>query len=203
MNCALILPAAGLSSRMRGGDKLLEEVCGMPCLRAMALRGLKAGLSVIVTLPASDHPRALALAETPVRRVTVRDASEGMAASLRAGIAALPEGTEAALILPPDMPDIQSEDLGALVTAAEAQPEALILQASTEDGTPGHPILFRKALFAEFADLTGDTGARSILQAHADQRRLVALPGDRARLDLDTPEAWAEWRAGQASAPLT
>lgn len=194
VTCALILPAAGRSSRMRGADKLLEDVGGMPCLRAMALRGLSAGLSVIVTLPGADHPRAQALAETPVRRVLVPDAAEGMAASLRAAVAALPVGTDAALVLPPDMPDITSADLRALVRAAEADPEALIFQATTRDGAPGHPILFRNALFDAFHQLTGDTGARSILQAHKAARRLVALPGDRARLDLDTPEAWATWR---------
>ncbi|MGY3437036.1 MULTISPECIES: nucleotidyltransferase family protein [unclassified Marinovum] len=199
MHCALILPAAGLSSRMRGGDKLLEMVGGVPCIRAMALRGLAAGLSVIVPLPSDSHPRALALAETPVLRLPVPDAGDGMAHSLRRGIAALPDSIDAALILPPDMPDIQTEDLRRLIGAAKAAPEALIVQATTKDGTPGHPILFRRAVFTEFAALTGDTGARDILRAHAGARKLVPLPGQRARLDLDTPEDWAAWRAGQAA----
>ncbi|WP_323768610.1 nucleotidyltransferase family protein [Marinovum sp.] len=201
MRPVLILPAAGRSSRMRGADKLLEEVDGQPCLRTMALRGLAAGLSVLVTLPGPDHPRALALAETPVQRVVVPGAAEGMAASLRAAVASLPEGTEAALILPPDMPDIRSADLLSLIAAGDARPEALIVQATTEDGTPGHPILFRRALFEAFRHLSGDTGARAILQAHRDRLRLVALPGTRARLDLDTPEAWAAWRASRETEP--
>lgn len=204
MSLALILPAAGRSSRMRGADKLLQEVGGAPCLRRMAQRGLTAGLSVLVTLPDPAHSRVAVLAGLPVRMVFVPDAAEGMAASLRAAIAALPEEITAALILPPDMPDIRSADLQQMRRAAEAQPEALILQASTDEGTPGHPILFRRPLFEAFRHLTGDTGARSILQAHRAQRRLVTLPGSRARLDLDTPEAWAAWRlatGGTAPAP--
>lgn len=199
MNCTLILPAAGKSSRMRGADKLLEEVAGQPCLRTMALRGLKAGLAVVVTLPGSDHPRAAALAEVPVRRLPVKDADLGMAHSLRAAIAALPVTCEAALILPPDMPGILSEDLTGLVAEAQANPQALVMQAATEDGTPGHPVLFRRALFADFANLTGDQGAREIIADHAKSRLLVPLKGNRARLDLDTPEDWAAWRAGQAA----
>lgn len=199
MNCTLILPAAGQSSRMRGADKLLQEVAGQPCLRAMALRGLRAGLAVLVTLPASDRARAAALAEVPVRRLPVANADLGMSQSLRSAIAALPDTCDAALILPPDMPGILSDDLTTLVSAAEANPQAHILQAATEDGTPGHPVLFRRALFDDFAELTGDQGAREIIAAHATSRLLVPLEGNRARLDLDTPEDWAAWRAGQAA----
>lgn len=199
MQTALILPAAGASSRMRGADKLLEEVAGQPCLRTMVLRGLSAGLSVVVTVPSEDHPRAAALAEVPVRRVPVPEAAEGMSASLKAGIAALAHGTEAAIILPPDMPGITADDLACIREAAAANPDMWIVQATTEDGTPGHPILFRKQVFADFDAIRGDTGARNILSAHASKRLLVPLEGDRARLDLDTPEDWAAWRAGQAA----
>lgn len=199
MRCTVILPAAGKSARMRGTDKLLEQVAGQPCLRAMALRGLKAGFAVIVTLPHADHPRAAALAEVPALRLPVPEAEEGMSASLRRAVAALPETTDAVLIVPPDMPGIRAADMTALCAVAEANPQALIVQATTEDGTPGHPVLFRRALFAEFADLTGDRGAQAIIAAHSQARLLVALEGTRARLDLDTPEDWAAWRAGQAA----
>ena len=199
MKCTLILPAAGKSSRMRGADKLLEPVGGQPCLRAMALRGLKAGMAVLVTLPGADHPRAAALAEVPVRRLPVRNADKGLSESLRTGIAALGPDVEAAMILPPDMPGIQAQDLQALYDAARDNPEALIVQASGQDGTPGHPVLFRRALFSEFATLGGDRGARDIVGAHARSRLLVPLSGGHAGLDLDTPEDWAAWRAGQAA----
>lgn len=195
MQTALILLAAGRATRMRGADKLLEDVGGAPCIRALALRGLAARMPVVVALPAArDHPRAQVLAEMPVLRLPVADADRGMAHSLRAAVAALPEGTEAAVVLPGDMPEVRCEDLLALREAAAARPDRLIIQATTEDGRPGHPVLFRKALFAEFAGLSGDSGARALLERHADKRLLVARPGNRARLDLDTPEAWAAWR---------
>lgn len=195
MRTALILLAAGNSSRMRGADKLLEDVRGLPCLRALALRGLAAGMQVIVPLPSSNHPRAAALAEVPVLPLPVADARDGMAHSLRAGIAAVPEATEAAIVLPGDMPAIQRDDLVALQKAAETHPEAVICQATTENGEEGHPILFRRALFDRFADLSGDRGAKEIVDAHKDRRVLVTRPGNRARLDLDTPEDWEAWRS--------
>ena len=51
--------------------------------------------------------------------------------------------------------------------------------------------------FEPLRGLEGDEGARSILAANADLVRLVRLSSNAARVDLDTPEAWAEWRAGQ------
>ncbi len=53
-----LLPAAGASSRMRGGDKLLEPVDGLPCLATMAKRAISAGFEVLVSLSSEDHPRA-------------------------------------------------------------------------------------------------------------------------------------------------
>lgn len=199
MKTTLILLAAGASARMHGADKLLQDVGGMPCVKAMALRGLAAGMQVIVTLPDRDHPRAVALAETPVLRLPVPEADQGMAQSLRAGIMALSDGTEAAMILPADMPGLAAEDLRAVIDAARTHPEALIVQAATEGGAPGHPVLFRRQLFPEIKALSGDTGARAVIARHSEHRRLVPLPGGRARLDLDTPEDWAVWRAGQTA----
>lgn len=199
MQTALILLAAGKAQRMRGSDKLLEDVAGRPCVKTLALRGLSAGLMVVVALPDRDHPRAQALAEVPVLRLPVPDADQGMAQSLKTAISALPDGTEAAIVLPADMPDILAEDLTALCDAAQAHPDKLILQAATEDGAAGHPVLFRSALFSEFATLSGETGAREIIDRHRLARELVPRPGSRARIDLDTPEEWATWRAAQAA----
>ena len=58
MTIPILLLAAGSASRMRGGDKLLEDVHGAPCLQVMAKRALATGQPVLVTLPSSDHPRA-------------------------------------------------------------------------------------------------------------------------------------------------
>jgi molybdenum cofactor cytidylyltransferase len=56
-------------------------------------------------------------------------------------------------------------------------------------------VLFPADLLPELAALTGDTGAREVLTRHATRVHLVPLKGDRALVDLDTPEDWADWRA--------
>lgn len=177
---------------MRGRDKLLEPVEGQPILQRMAKMALPFG-PVVVTLPALDHPRA-AILPVAARIIVVPDRAEGMAASLRRGVAALPPDHDI-LILPADMPDLTSGDIAAVIAARAAHPDALIWQASGATGTPGHPVLFHADLRGGFATLTGDTGARRIVRDQADRRVLVPLPGDHALTDLDTPEDWAAWHA--------
>ena len=102
----IILLAAGQSSRMRGRDKLQEIVEGEPLLRRQAriARAATRG-AVIVALPPAPHPRYALVADMEVEALPVPDAAEGMNASLRAGFAALPAGTPAAMVLLADLPE--------------------------------------------------------------------------------------------------
>jgi len=191
--CAIVLPAAGASRRMRGGDKLLEQVEGRAVLRVIADRALAASPYVAVTLRPDDAARADVLGAIALTRLPVPDADEGMAASLRAGAQwaiALP--VNALMIALPDMPDITEADMRALIADQASQPDRP-LRASDDTGKAGHPTILPRELFADMLALTGDTGARALLQAN--RPRLHALPGNRALADLDTPEDWAEWRA--------
>ncbi|MBO9401438.1 nucleotidyltransferase family protein [Shimia sp. R9_3] len=193
---SILILAAGSSSRMRGGDKLLEEVEGAPLLRTLALRAMKTGAEVLVALPTDRRQRRDALDGLNVAIVEVSDAHEGMAHSLRGGIAALPEKTSAVMILPADMPELTAEDFQTLTAAHQDDPKA-ILRGATSTDKPGHPVLFPSRFFEDLRKLSGDVGARDILKANHDVVKLIPLPGDHALIDLDTPEQWENWRAAQ------
>ncbi|PTX03738.1 nucleotidyltransferase family protein [Pararhodobacter aggregans] len=191
----LVLLAAGGSTRMRGGDKLLEEVEGLPLIRRQVLAMQAAGLGpVAVTLPPDRPQRVAALEGLDVECLTIGEAAEGMSASLK-GAARWAEGS-ALLLAPADMPELTAEDFRRLAAGYDG---ARPLRATAEDGTPGHPVIFPPALLPLFAGLGGDDGARSILKAHPP--RLIALPGQRAVTDLDTPEDWAAWRGRSGGQP--
>lgn len=191
---AILILAAGRSSRMRGADKLLQEVDGTPVLLVMARRALATGTEVLIAIPSRDHPRAKVIAPLPVGPVGVPDAGLGMSASIRAGIAALPNGTEAVMILPADMPEITGSDLEAMIAAYEP---GSVLRATSADGRAGHPVIFPADCFDDLTSLTGDRGARDVIAANRDRLHLIALPDDHALTDLDTPEDWQAWRAAR------
>lgn len=194
-NLPIVLLAAGQSSRMGGRDKLLEVVDGMPLLRRQALMALaaKAG-PLFVTLPEAPHPRYDVIDDLDVTVIPVPDAAEGMNASIRRGVAALPPDATATMLLPADLPDLTTEDLITCLRAVDLASNMSIWRGATADGKPGHPIIFAATHFAAFAKLTGDSGGRDIVAAAQDQTQLIPLPGQHARRDLDTPQAWEAWR---------
>lgn len=191
----LVIPAAGASRRMGDRDKLLEPVDGIPLLRGVAERALAVSGDVIVTLPSLSHPRAGVLEGLSVRQIPVPDATNGMSASLRRAGALVPDTAEGVMILPADMPDLTEADLRLVIQGFSDASGAFLVQATGADGTPGHPVIFPIDLMPEFQNLSGDEGARTILQANRHRLIRVTLPNENALTDLDTPDAWTLWRA--------
>jgi molybdenum cofactor cytidylyltransferase len=128
--------------------------------------------------------------------VFVPDAAEGMGASIRTGVAALPDGCGAVMILPADLPELLASDLRVMLDAWQDRPDA-ILRAVDQDGKHGHPVIFPADLFPALRGCKGDAGARDVLRAHQGRIVTLPLPGRHATTDLDTPEDWAAWRARQ------
>lgn len=192
MSLIVLLLAAGQSARMRGRDKLMEPVSGHACLRKMAMRVLDAKLQLIVTVPDFLHPRNAALDGLNLTRVPVPDADQGMAHSIAAGAAALPTSTLAVMIVPADMPALETADFKLMADAYQNSPE-LILRATNEAGKPGHPVIFPSNVIESLTHLTGDRGAQKVIRANPDKLRYITLPGEHATTDLDTPEDWENW----------
>lgn len=186
----ILILAAGASARMAPRDKLLELIDGAPLLARSLRIALATGLPVTLALPPDRPARWQAVEGMGSARVTVTRAQDGMAESLKAGLAALPRDAPVLLMLA-DLPDLETADL---LAVAGADP-AFIQRGATARGQPGHPVLLPVWLRPELDQLTGDAGARDLFHRHADRLRLIPLPGNRALTDLDTPEDWARWRA--------
>ena len=196
------IPAAGRSSRMRGRDKLLETVRGIPILRRAAIEALKAEVGpVIVGIGPDDRERRKALRNLDVEILEVADAAEGMAATLRAGAQAaltVMNATQGGdyeyfgmLVMLPDMPEIEASDIVEMDRVFQAR-GGPVVRATTEDGRAVHPVLFPDNTVRDFESLSGDKGAAAMMEG--ERIVFVALPGRRAVQDLDTPEDWDAWR---------
>jgi len=194
---AVLILGAGASSRMQGRDKLLEDVDGMPLLRRQSLRALETGCPVLVALPPPPHPRYAAVAGLGVTLVPVPDAAEGMNASLRAGLRAVPAQAQAVMVLLADMPDLTTDDINTVLQAVDLKSDIRIWRAVTQSGAAGHPTVFHNDLLPALIALRGDIGGRDVAQAYCHRTRLIPLPGAHARTDLDTPQDWAAWRAAR------
>jgi molybdenum cofactor cytidylyltransferase len=117
------------------------------------------------------------------------DYERGLTTSLRAGIAALPAGTPAAVMVLADMPRVTAGMLAGLAAAhASADPARrppVVL--SDYEGVPAPPTLFDRALFPELLALPDDRCPRSVVKRHREAAAVLRWPAA-ALADLDRPE---------------
>lgn len=186
---ASVLLAAGAATRF-GGRKQLAPFEGRPLLEhALAIATASGADLTVVVLGAYAEEVEAAIDFGDARVVRAPDWARGRAASLRAGLAALPADVEAALIALGDEPLVSPAAAARLLAAR--RPGLLALRASYA-GRPGHPVLVERELFARLED-PGDRKPGQILKAAGAE--LVPCDDLGASVDVDTPEQLAELTA--------
>jgi molybdenum cofactor cytidylyltransferase len=187
---ALVL-AAGRSTRM-GHNKLLARLAdGRTMIEHTVDQVLAATARPVLVVTGHDGAELrAALAGKPVSFVAAPDYELGLAHSLRAGIAALPAETDAALICLGDMPLVPACVLNQLV-AAFAPKDGRHIVLPNFNGKLGNPVLWGRRFFDELRALTGDAGARQILHRHMAFVAELPVQSDAVLRDFDTPDALA------------
>jgi molybdenum cofactor cytidylyltransferase len=179
-----IVLAAGPSTRF-GSPKQLVRLGGRPLLHTVVTRAAEVtGNALIVVLGAGAGQLAPLLKHSPGMLVINREWREGLASSIRAGVARLPPSCRGALLLLADQAGVTAGDLRRLAGTWRKQPSCMA--AALYAGTVGAPAIFPRNLFPELAALRGDAGARAVLRRAPDT--LVRVPMPSAALDVDTPE---------------
>lgn len=179
-----IVLAAGAGSRF-GGGKLLAPYAGGVLVEAAIRAALAAPVERVMVVVQPDAVTASWAKGERVTAVPCADWAEGMAASLRAGIVALPADAEGAFVFLGDMPRIPSDIPPKLVEAVRSGAPAAL---PTCEGRDGHPVLFAARLFPDLLTRKGDQGARRIVAALGDQVARTSTPDPGVLIDIDRPE---------------
>ena len=181
--------AAGAGRRM-GGPKALVRLTddGPTLVEAAVERALTAGCErVVVVVGAAAKEAADAVSATGAEVVTAADWTEGMGASLRAGLAHL-EGAadDLALVTLVDLPDVTAEVMTRVLATARSEGAAALVRAAYH-GVPGHPVAIGREHWAAVRDTArGDRGARDHLRV--TPHRLVECGDLATGRDVDTAE---------------
>jgi molybdenum cofactor cytidylyltransferase len=172
-----------------GRNKLTLEYGGESFLRGAARRALGAGLAPLVVVVGHEADRARAeLSGFDCEIVVNPDYEEGINSSRRAGLAALPLGAEAAVVLLADMPFVTREMLAALVERYRATGAPLVLSSyGPEPGVNAPPTLYARSLFPELLALSGGACGGQVVKRHRAEAEILAWP-ERALFDVDRPE---------------
>jgi len=183
-NVHVLVLAAGASTRL-GQPKQLVPINGRPALHiALANAAAIAGNAVTVVLGANAGALTYLLSHSSASSIVNRAWEEGIASSIRSGIAAVPSSADAVMIVLGDQVCVTSDDLKRLRAAWNANDS--YIAAATYERHVGVPAIFPRWCFSELSQLRGDEGARKILQRNHD--RVVRVPMTNAGFDLDTPE---------------
>ena len=186
-----VVLAAGLSTRMgrskpllaRGGETLVERA-----VRVL----LEGGCGGVIAVVRAGDDAAARLARTAGARVVVNgNAQAEQVDSLRLALRDLPDDAAAAAVLPVDVPFVRPATVARLIAAFRAG--AALVVRPTYRGEPGHPTLFARTLFADFAARELPHGARTVIEAHAAETLDIEVEDPGVTQDVDTPEDLARY----------
>jgi molybdenum cofactor cytidylyltransferase len=192
-NSTAIVLAAGRSSRSGQNHKLLAMLDGKSVVEQTVLSLQNAGINdILVVTGARSDEIVAALNSRQINHLHNADYQKGMGSSLAAGIRAQAASAEQCLIVLADMPFVSADTYNALITAAESVSEAEIF-APYFKGKRGNPILWRKSQFPALSAISGDKGGRVVLKERPELVCDVAVDDPGVLIDLDTPEALAQF----------
>jgi molybdenum cofactor cytidylyltransferase len=188
-----VVLAAGAGSRFGGGKLLAPYMAGVLLDGALSAAFAAPARSVTVVTGAEEEAVARAAVRLAdrfgqhdrLRMVHAADYAEGMAHSLRMGVASLPADAAGAFIFLGDMPRVPREVLQPM---AEAVRTGALAAAPVFGGRRGNPVLLCRRLFPQVLTLSGDAGARAVLADLGARLALVDAPDDGVLYDVDRAE---------------
>ena len=189
---AAIVLGAGRSRRMAPHNKLLVVDKTGKTMIARVVDNVLSSLArpvLVVTGHMAEQVEG-ALGGRPVQYVHAPDYAEGLSASLKSGIAALPPDSAAAIVCLGDMPLVTGRMIDRLLEAYDPD-EGRLIVLPTFHGKQGNPMLWDRRFFPEILQISGDTGARFLVGKYAEFVAEVEMADDAVLRDFDTTESLA------------
>lgn len=178
-----VLLAAGAGRRF-GGDKLAATLADGDMLALRSAAHLAAAVDTLVVVVRDPaQAAATALAAAGYRVVPCPDAALGMAHSLACGVRASADSAGWVIGLA-DMPALAPATLRELVRQFRRHDRIIV---PVHAGRDGHPVIFPARYREALLSLSGDRGARSLLDTAAADVLRVAVEDAGVLLDVDTP----------------
>jgi len=187
--CAIVL-AAGRSRRMAPLNKLLvADQKGLPMISRVVDNVLASRARPVIVVTGHERDRVEeALAGRGVIFAHADDYAEGLSASLKAGLRAVPPNAEGILVCLGDMPLVTGEMIDRLLSHFDPEEGRAIVQP-TFRGKQGNPMLWSREFLDQMLTISGDIGARHLAAKHADRLVEVEMADDAVLRDFDTTDA--------------
>ena len=183
-NIVGIILAAGEGARM-GAVKQLLPFNGKTILQWVIDNALTASLQRVVVVLGHRADLIEPLITGKASQVVINsDYRQGQSSSIKAGLRALPEGTEAVMFMLGDQPLVAPETINVLLSAYQKSGAPIVLPVYK--GVRGNPVIFSRETFPRLESLDGDCGGRSLFQEYAGKMLQVPIDDPYICFDLDT-----------------
>jgi len=186
MISAVVL-AAGRAQSL-GEGKMLLPLRDKPVLQWVLESALASDLDeiVCVTRELASARRQLNLSDERLLWLTNYAADRGQSTSVIAGLWATNPKSDAVMFLVGDQPLIGKELINSLIEKFRTGSAWIV--APSFNGEPRNPVLFRRNLFPELLQLSGDRGGRALIEKHRNKTTLVEWKDETPFLDIDVHE---------------
>jgi molybdenum cofactor cytidylyltransferase len=198
MNVGIVILAAGASSRM-GVPKQLLHIDGQSLLRRVTEMAMDTHCyPIVAVLGANRDMTRKELERMPITIIDNPQWEAGMSSSIKMGLAGSYmtfKDLEAVIFLTVDMPLVSVELIQKIIDKAgevsESSQEAPDIVACRYEGQLGIPVLFKRSLFNDLLELSGDNGAKKIILANKEKTTTIDFP--EGKIDLDTIEEYRKF----------
>ena len=191
-----ILLAAGLSSRMKGENKLIKEIKGIPLINYSIKNILASSVDeiVVVTGYESEKVENIIGKNKKIKFVYNKDFKNGISSSIKKGLNTISNKAEAFFICLGDMPNVNQNIYNKLIKSRFNYNKKLRLEHKKEiiiptfDGKNGNPVLFSKFMKDKIMLIEGDSGAKNIIELNKNKVLNVSFDNEAVILDFDIQE---------------
>ena len=162
-----ILLAAGQSKRMGGENKLTKKINGIPLVKHSIKNILSSSVNELIVVIGYQREIIEKLIDKneKIKIIFNKDFESGMASSIKTGLDNLSEKSEAFFICLGDMPMVSHDIYNQLIKSKDNK-EIIV---PTYKGQQGNPVLFDKSMKETVMNITGDVGAKKILELNKDK----------------------------------
>lgn len=181
-----ILLAAGESRRMGEFKQLLpygEKSFVVTCVDNLLASRID---ELIVVTGHREAEVRQTLVDRNVKIVSNANYREGMSASIKCGVQAVNETSEAILIALADQPQIGTAVINQVIKVYEKDHPLIVIPVY--NNKRGHPIILAARLKAEILAITAEVGLKQVVRAHQTEVVYAGVADDAVLVDFDYPE---------------
>jgi len=181
-----ILLAAGQSRRMNGENKLVKEIQGIPLIKFSVKNILASSVDELIIVLGHQREIIEKLIDKheKIKFIFNKDFETGISSSIKVGLSHLSKNTEAFFISLGDMPMVNSNIYNQLIKSRN-QKDIIV---PTYKSRQGNPVLFNKSMKSEIMSISGDFGAKKILEINKDKILNLKINDQGITKDFNTKE---------------